>query len=343
MRDHLLVTSLPLRKDGSLPIMKRNISIIVCTANRAESLEMTLRSISQTAVPHDVEVELLVIDNGSSDSTAKVTEAEWLSHLHARCVFEPKPGKGYACNRALAEAKGEVLLWTDDDVRVPHDWIEPMCRPILDGQTDAMAGGVKFPDHIQAALVSSALRSRQGWVASTFEIDPTQPARMVGANMAFHRRVLQKVPMFDVELGPGALGFKDETLFSKQLLAAGFKISGALHVNVDHHFDVGRLGDEAVLEIARKMGRSHGFVFYHWEHQTSHIALLRYWWSRTRLKWELLRRRLSASNRSPSDAEIRLTEHIAFHQEYLHQSQRPRKYPKFGSVSLESTKSDPSV
>ena len=112
--------------------MKRSISIIVCTANRAESLEMTLRSISETEVPDDVDVELLVINNGTDSATSEIANAESLAHLHPRCVFEPRRGKGHACNRALAEAKGEVLLWTDDDVRVPKDWIEPMCRPILE-------------------------------------------------------------------------------------------------------------------------------------------------------------------------------------------------------------------
>ncbi len=51
---------------------------------------------------------------------------------------------------------------------------------------------------------------------------------MVGANMVFHRRVLSKVPGFDTDLGagPGSLGFGEETLFSRQLTEAGFRIIG---------------------------------------------------------------------------------------------------------------------
>ncbi|KAA6407127.1 MAG: hypothetical protein FRX48_09193 [Lasallia pustulata] len=51
-------------------------------------------------------------------------------------------------------------------------------------------------------------------LASTEGLDPDAPKFMVGANMAFSRRVLEKVPSFDTELGPGALGFFDESLFS---------------------------------------------------------------------------------------------------------------------------------
>ena len=49
---------------------------------------------------------------------------------------------------------------------------------------------------------------------------------LTGANMAFARRVLDKVPGFDRELGPGGLGFCDDTLFSLQLRTAGFRLAG---------------------------------------------------------------------------------------------------------------------
>ena len=41
------------------------------------------------------------------------------------------------------------MLWTDDDVRPGRNWIEAMCRPILDGQADALAGRIVLPAYLQ--------------------------------------------------------------------------------------------------------------------------------------------------------------------------------------------------
>ena len=65
----------------------------------------------------------------------------WLSdRFDCRWLREPRSGKSRALNRGLREAKGEVLLFTDDDLRFPRQWIEPMMAPILAGEADAVAG-----------------------------------------------------------------------------------------------------------------------------------------------------------------------------------------------------------
>ena len=78
-------------------------------------------------------------------------------------------------------------------------------------------------------------------LASTETLAEDAPTNLTGANMAFHRRVLAKVPAFDVELGPGRLGFQDDVLFSKQLERAGYRIQRRFDVRVEHHFDFDRL------------------------------------------------------------------------------------------------------
>lgn len=240
--------------------MPRVVSIIVCTRNRADSLRETLASISRCAVPTDVEVDAIVVDNGSTDHTPEVMEATTGAAFAFRLVRESRPGLSRARNRGIAASRGDVLLWTDDDVRVPTTWIEAMARPVLSGRADAVAGEVRIPPHLIAAVRGTALQSRLGFVASTHGVDFSAPTRMVGANMAFSRRVLDTVRGFDERLGPGpeALGFFDETLFSAQLSAAGLRIAGVAgdKAAVIHHFDPSRICDAEVIRMSRSMGRS---------------------------------------------------------------------------------------
>ncbi len=241
--------------------MAPTVSIILCTRNRAARLRTTLETIGRCRIPADLAAELLIVDNGSTDETPQVVRQFHLPNMPVRYVCEPTPGQSRARNRGLAEGDGSILLFTDDDVRVPPDWIDGMCRPILEGSADAIAGGVRFPPELDRQL-----RMCRSWFASTEDILPDRPDRFVGANMAFSRDVLDRVAAFEVELGPGALGFGDETLFSFQLRQAGYRLVTRFDVAVEHHFDPARLTRSKMLEAARQMGRSKAYVAYHWHH-----------------------------------------------------------------------------
>jgi glycosyltransferase involved in cell wall biosynthesis len=302
------------------------ISIIICTRNRAESLRQTLRSLAACAVPADLTAELLVIDNGSTDGTREIVSGAKVPRLSLRYVAEPRPGQCHARNSGLAHSAGDVILFTDDDVRPPVDWIEGMCRPILNGEADAVAGGVVFPPGLRMPGDGDP-----GWMASTEAIDPVCPNRFVGANMAFHSRVLDRVPAFDVELGPGALGFTDETLFSWQLAEAGYRIAGRLDVPVEHHFDPSRLSREALLATAAGMGRSEAYVDYHWAHNERPDGLILKLraraglFARRLLRWQNCYRRQCVMW-----WELKRVRATAYLAHLAHERKRPRNYDKRG-------------
>ncbi len=97
-------------------------TVAICTRNRAPSLARVLESFCAQVVPGKVWWELLVIDNGSTDSTI-ATAAAFADRLPLRLVEEPEPGLSAARNRAVAEARGEYLLWIDDDAIPSQGWI----------------------------------------------------------------------------------------------------------------------------------------------------------------------------------------------------------------------------
>ena len=186
------------------------VSILICTRNRRRNLEQTLQALERVEIPAQRTVELVLVDNGSTDETAAFLQAYQWPHGPVRVASEPLPGKGHAYNRGLSVAEGEILLLTDDDVRPPRDWIAGMCEPIWSGRADMVAGGVRLAPPLARDWMTPSLRS---FLSSTELLSAVDPAWVVAANLAFSRRVLARVPAFDPELGPGALGFEDEVLF----------------------------------------------------------------------------------------------------------------------------------
>jgi len=102
------------------------VTILVCTYNRAGFLRETLRAISALPRRGDYEVEIIVVDNNSSDATAKVVaDADAAAPaLPIRYEFEPLQGKSFALNRGLRCARGEVIAHTDDDVWPDPQWLD---------------------------------------------------------------------------------------------------------------------------------------------------------------------------------------------------------------------------
>ena len=247
--------------------------------------------------------------------------------------MKDRPGKGYAYNTGIRNALHDILLFTDDDVRVPNHWLEGMCVPILLNQADAVGGGVHFPEAYRELFQSEPLRSRQGWFAATAGLDPNRLDRMVGANMAFRRKVAEQIGGFDPALGPGALGFADETLFSRQLLAAGFRLASALDVSVEHHFDLTRLGPRQVVDIAARMGRSEGYLVHHWERQPV-PSLLQLWQARLGLGLRKLLRPDRLWSKKSHEWELIRTERTAVVEMRYSLRDEPPKYQRSTALSL---------
>lgn len=96
-------------------------TLAICTWNRATLLDATLASVERISVPDGTQWELLVVDNNSTDATPHVL-ARFQDRLPLRTVVEPQQGCSHARNRAMDEARGDLLVWIDDDVQVEPGW-----------------------------------------------------------------------------------------------------------------------------------------------------------------------------------------------------------------------------
>lgn len=301
------------------------------TRNRAADLQKTFRSLADVVVPPGLETELLVVDNASTDQTPAVIKNSRFETFRFRSVREEKPGKANGCNRALAESSGDVIVFVDDDVRVPSQWLSAMVEPIVAGKASAVAGGVVLAPALVRPWMTPLHRS---YLASTEWMRPEAPHSLVGANMAFSRDVLRRVPGFDPELGPGALGFGEEELFASQLLGAGYRIFSCLHVEVEHHFDASRLKRASWLSSAAKRGEVNAYLTYHWQHRGYRLAWARQMALRAQLSSWRLRHGPAFPDEGCAERELWLLYRIAELRFFSKMRNCPRHYQDHGLVRL---------
>jgi glycosyltransferase involved in cell wall biosynthesis len=107
-----------------------NITLIIPALNEAECIGPLLAEL-----PPGLVDQVLVVDNGSTDDTAKAA-----CKAGAQVVEEPRRGYGYACAAGVAAATGEVLAFMDGDGSFVPSELQPLLAPILDGSADMTLG-----------------------------------------------------------------------------------------------------------------------------------------------------------------------------------------------------------
>jgi glycosyltransferase involved in cell wall biosynthesis len=307
------------------------VTIAVFTFNRAQRLSATLAKLALVQVPEGFEPEFFVVDNGSSDGTREVVDAYSRSSLRARYICEPARGVAYSRNRALACAKGDVIVFLDDDAQPAVTWLESLCAPLF-GSADAVAGKVVIPVRLSRPWMTPRHRT---YLGSTELLDPHAPQGLISANMAISRSVLEKVPAFDTELGPGRLGFWEDSLFSFQIKQAGYKIRAAFDAVVEHHFDESRLERTSFIDRVSKEGRCRAYVAHHWQHRDLTSVRRRAWLLKLRLlKERVARREECVQQEGIPEWEMQMIERLSYLGQYLKERQRPRAYSLEGLVKI---------
>jgi glucosyl-dolichyl phosphate glucuronosyltransferase len=210
-----------------------NITVIVCTYNRCHSLAKALASAAALRVPESAEWEVLVVDNNSRDQTCEVVK-EFCNRYPGRFryLFEPQPGKSYALNSGIREARGTVLAFMDDDVTVEPTWLVNLTATLHSGEWEG-AGGRILPEKNFSPPRWLSLTGARGRYAlaplALFDVgeEPGQLAEPpFGTNMAFRKEMFEKHGSFRTDLGPrpGSEIRNEDTEFGARLLAEGERI-----------------------------------------------------------------------------------------------------------------------
>lgn len=188
--------------------LRLDASIVVPTYNRAQSLKRLLESFRSLGCPDSVSVEVLIVDNGSTDETERLLteERDRSKKFSLRILKEERKGKASALNRGLSSAQGEILFVIDDDVVVRPQWLVNHLECYRTTCFDAVQGRV-LPGVDPKGRPADRDRLREYNVPIIDYGDEMIEIRgLTGSNMSFKREVFERVGFFDVRLGPGAAG-----------------------------------------------------------------------------------------------------------------------------------------
>jgi glycosyltransferase involved in cell wall biosynthesis len=219
------------------------VTVAVITYNRSALLRETLAGLVRQDYPAGC-WELLIIDNNSTDDTRDVVASFMASTPSPRWILEERAGLDHGRNRAVDEARGEVIALLDDDVKVGPDWLAQIAAPFASPSSHSIgvAGGEVvpiFPDGIPDWLRGShrPLKFRKDPGA----LPPGQAP--MGANFAFPKWVFERLGKFDTDLdrkGEALFGGGDAEMI-RRVRAAGLEAWFVPGAKVLHQIPAARL------------------------------------------------------------------------------------------------------
>jgi glycosyltransferase involved in cell wall biosynthesis len=180
-------------------------SVIIATFNRAALLAETLEAMAGQECPPGG-FEIIVADNGSTDHTADVVR-EASARVPIEYLLVTAPGKSHAVNAAIERARGDLLLFTDDDVLPVPGWLLAWTRAFAQTGADFGAGrilprwGATPPSWMSPALYGVLAVPDNGTRRLCGDELRAHGVMPIGANMAIRRAVLQRVGGWRTDLG----------------------------------------------------------------------------------------------------------------------------------------------
>lgn len=241
-----------------------NIDVVIATHNSEKRIARTLDSLcrmaSSAAMSTGVCWRLLLVTNRCTDRTHNVIES-YQNRLPIRLLNCELPGKSRALNSAIPEFKGDLIVFTDDDVEVAEDWLiniyeSARCNPEY---------GI-FAGRITGTWERDLDPILRSWIpiGSTYALHdddmrsgPCDPGKVWGPNMAVRREVFEKGFRFDERIGPApkklyAMG--QETEFAKRVAASGVSSYFNSEAVVRHLIKASTVNEDWIIRRAERLG-----------------------------------------------------------------------------------------
>jgi glycosyltransferase involved in cell wall biosynthesis len=188
------------------------VTVLVCTYNRARLLRETLAAMQAMTPPVDCDVEIVVVDNNSTDSTSLViSESARDGRFPVIALREHEQGKSFALNRGLSHSSGDIVTLTDDDVIPPTDWVERIVEDFRTRDVTFVFGKVlpRWSRVPPPELLTPAAQDIWGPLAivdygdepANYTADNFDQRLPIGANLAFSRAAVMATGGWRTDLG----------------------------------------------------------------------------------------------------------------------------------------------
>lgn len=238
-------------------------SVLICTYNREKYIYNVLKSVAENTYPHN-DYEIVLVDNNCTDNTR--SECERFAHdfddVCFHYVTETNQGLSYARNKAIAEAKGDILVYVDDDATVNREYLQAyddfFCQ-----MPEALACGGQIqpvyeteePDwmsHYTRVLITAYKYEGSKVKELTGGKFPS------GGNAAYRKEVFEKVGVFNPELGRkgnSLLGAEEKDLFDR-MVDKGMKFYYVPNAILFHIIPPMKLTNEYFTNLTYSMGKT---------------------------------------------------------------------------------------
>jgi glycosyltransferase involved in cell wall biosynthesis len=261
------------------------LSVIIATYNRSPDLKLALESLQKQDLQKACDYEVLIMDNNSNDDTKAVVESfKTAFEGKLKYFFEPKQGKSFAVNRGIIEAKGDIVVLTDDDCVFESHYLLNIHQTFEEaGPQVGFIGGKTAPrwDNCQKPDWFDRLEpdwfkeyfwgplaildyGDQKFVIDSRQVEAVGKKLFYGANMAVRRDLFLKYGDLNV-----AKPVAEDTELQLRLLKAGINGLYAPGIKVFHKVTAGRLKPSYYYRwyfsrgIHREILESYPKKFYH--------------------------------------------------------------------------------
>jgi glycosyltransferase involved in cell wall biosynthesis len=242
----------------------QSVSVVLCTLNGKDKLSKVVHSIYSAACrTPGADVELIIVDNGSTDKSLELAHSLAIdAPIRVQVLSETARGLSRAKNRGIKAAKGQIVVFTDDDCEWAPDYIEVLLRSYRDDDQAAIKGGrveLGDPDDLPFTIKTE----------SQMEIydGSRHPGGFVhGCNLAVPKAVFETIGLFDENFGPGApFRAAEETDLVYRASKAGVPILYFPDLVVYHHHGRKTISDITKLNWSYQLGNGalhakHGFA-----------------------------------------------------------------------------------
>jgi glycosyltransferase involved in cell wall biosynthesis len=181
------------------------VSVVICTRNRRDNPVKTLASVLKCSAAN---IEVLLMDQSDGDETCSAVLPLLATNSNLRYFLLSVPGKPFALNAALEQARGGFLLLTDDDCEPQGGWVEAMVAPFANPEVACVFGAVDPAPHDPYAGYITSHAVRRSFSVKKLAKARGQQGRVsatgMGANLALRKSCLDAIGGWDTCIGPGS-------------------------------------------------------------------------------------------------------------------------------------------